>query len=163
MRNLPRKISVGIHNTLLGIMDTNQGQLRRVPNHVLAITVFLCFSVLLQGIADVVLKLLSYTAVLPILPWRTDFLFMTAVSVLIGYNTLMGMHRRRYDVTRNAIELGLLVEIGLIVGDVVFINQNIMDIPHVLPILLPFIVLTSINILILLYVHHVLNLRNWWR
>lgn len=151
-----------INSALKHMLHTSEGQLRRVPNHVLALTMFLCINVLLQGIADVVLKLLSYTALLPDLPWRTDFLFLTAVSVLMGYQSFMGMHHRKFDVTRNSIELGLLVEIGLVVGDVIFIHEHLVGIPHVLPMRLPFIVLTAVNILILLYNYHSLNLHRWW-
>jgi hypothetical protein len=151
-----------LNKTLKSFLHTNEGQLRRVPNHVLALALFFCVNVLLQGIADIVLKLVSYTETLPPLPWRTDFLFLTAISVLMGYQSLKGMLHEKFDVTRNSIELGLLVEIGLIVGDTIFIRQHMVDMPHVLSMRLPFIILTSINILVLLYNYHVLNLRKWW-
>jgi len=151
-----------IQSTLKKYLHTNEGQLRRVPNHVLALAFFLSINVLLQGIADIALKLISYSAILPPLPWRTDFLFLTAVSVLMGYRSFMGMLHQKFDVTRNSIELGILVEIGLVVGDILFIHNHIVEMPHVLPMRLPFIVLTSLNILILLYNYQTLNLRKWW-
>ena len=143
------------------IIHTAQGELRPVPNYVLWLMVYLCVSVLLQGIADVALKVLSYTDALPPLPWRTDFLFLTAVSVLMGYRTLKGMLQRKFDVTRNSIELGILVEIGLVIGDSIFIHNNLIGTPEVLPMRLPFILLTIVNIAILLYTYHVLQCRNW--
>ena len=150
-------------NRLLGhVIETNGGQLRRVPNHVLALTLFVCASVLLQGIADIVQKCIGYTDILPRLPWRTDFLFLTAISVLMGYRTLSSMHHRKFDVTRNSIELGILVEIALVVGDSVFIHLHMEDITHVIPMRLPFIVLTLINIAILIYNYKTLKLRKWW-
>lgn len=150
-------------NRLLGrVIETNEGQLRRVPNHVLALTVFLCFSVLLQGIADIALKLVSYSDLLSPLPWRTDFLFLTAISVLMGYRTLNSMHHRKFDVTRNSIEMGLLVEVALVVGDSEFIYLQMADMPHVLLMRSPFIALTLLNIVILLYNYHALCLRKWW-
>jgi hypothetical protein len=151
-----------INTAFKGILHTNEGQLRRVPNHVLILALFLSINVLLQGIADVALKLFSYSDLLPTLPWRTDFLFLTAVSVLMGYRSFRGMLHQKFDVTRNSIELGILVEIGLVVGDILFINQHIVDMPHVLPMRLPFIVLTCLNIFILLYNYQTLNLRKWW-
>lgn len=148
---------------LLGrVLETNGGQLRRVPNHVLALTLFVCISVLLQGVADIVLKLLSYSPVLPELPWRTDFLFLTAISVLMGYRTLDGMHHRKFDVTRNSIELGVLVEIALVIGDAECIHRHMADMPHILFMRLPFILFTIINIAILLYNYRSLKLRKWW-
>jgi len=143
------------------VIEPGEGDLRYVPGHILALTVFLCLSVLLQGIADVVLKIVSYTPLLTSLPWRTDFLFLTAISVLMGYRTLQGMRMRRFDVTRNSIELGVLVEISLVIGDTQFIFQHLSDIPEVLPMRLPFIILTTINIGILVYSYHTLKLRRW--
>ena len=152
-----------ILNRIVGrVFETNGGQLRRVPNHILALTLFVCASVVFQGIADIVLKLTSYTTILPALPWRTDFLFLTFVSVLMGYRTLGGMHHRKFDVTKNSIELGLLVEIALIVGDMEFIYLHVVDIPHVLLMRLPFIILTIINVMILIYNYSTLRLHKWW-
>lgn len=151
-----------IQQKLKSILHTNEGQLRRVPNHILALAFFVSINVLLQGIADIALKLVSYSDMLPALPWRTDFLFLTAVSVLMGYRSFQGMLHQKFDVTRNSIELGILVEIGLVVGDILFIHNHLIDIPHVLPMRLPFIVLTSLNIFILIYNYHALDLRKWW-
>ena len=150
-----------MHSSLMHIIRTNEGELKPVPDHILWLTVFLCFSVLMQGIADFALKILGYTALLPSVPWRTDFLFLTAVSVLMGYRTITGMHRRKFDVTRNSIELGLLTEVGLVIGDSEFIWHNLAGIPHILAMRLPFIILTSINIVILVYTYHTLELHRW--
>lgn len=149
------------HALFARVIETNEGQLKNVPNHIIALTTFLSLSVLLQGIADVVLKLLSYTPVLPALPWRTDFLFLTLISVIMGYRTLQGMRMRKFDVTRNSIELGFLVELSLVVGDTEFIFLNFQDIPHVLFMRIPFIVLTLVNMAILLYSYRVLRLSRW--
>lgn len=161
MKRIIRSLRKFMHASLLSIIRTDEGELRPVPNHILFLTVFLCLNVLLQGLADIALKLLSYTDILEPLPWRTDFLFLTAVSVLMGYRTITGMHRRKFDVTRNSIELGLLTEVGLVVGDCEFIWKNLLEIPHVFAMRMPFIVLTSINIVILLYTYHALKLRSW--
>lgn len=151
------------HDSLSRIVATDEGQLRRVPNHVLALVLFVCASVLLQGIADVVLKILSYGALLPKLEWRTDFLFLTAVSVLMGYRTFQGMRQRKFDVTRNSIELGLVVELGLIIGDSHYLSNNVSTYPWLIGMRVPFIVLTSLNMVILVYTYHTLKLRRWWR
>lgn len=141
----------------------NQGELSPVPNYILTLIAFLCLNVLLQGIADVALKILGYTPLLPSVPWRTDFLFLTAISVLMGYRTFTGMLRRKFDVTRNSIELGVLVELALVIGDATFIGEQYQFIPYILPMRLPFIILTSINIVILIYTYKVLKLRDWWQ
>lgn len=71
------------------------------------------------------------------------------------------MRMRKFDVTRNSIELGILVEISLGVSDTQFIFQHLLDIPEVLPMRPPFILLTIINIGILLYSYPTLILRRW--
>lgn len=163
MSTLSYQIHCSINRTLKSVIHTNEGQLRRVPNHVLTLALFLSISVLLQGIADVALKVASYTALLASLPWRVDFLSLTAISVLMGYRSFSGMLHRKFDVTRNSMELGILVEIALVVGDIVFIRNNLEDIPHVLSMRLPFVLLTTLNIGILLYNYRALKLRNWLR
>lgn len=150
------------HILLDRYIETNSGQLRRVPNHVLGLTMLVCASVLLQGMGDIALKLTSYSDILPTLPWRTDFLFLTAISVLMGYRTLTGMHHKKFDVTRNSIELGLLVEIALVVGDLEFLYLNMDSIPHVVLMRMPFIILTTINIGILIYNYLTLRQRKWF-
>ena len=161
MNKPTKKLSKSINKSLTQIIDTNQGQLRRVPNHILALSLFLCINVLSQGIADILLKIIGYTRFLPAMPWRVDFLFLTAISVLMGYRSFTGMRHRKFDVTRNSIELGLLVEISLVVGDVLFVMEQISTMPIVLFLRLPFLVLTSINIVILLYNYRALKLRHW--
>lgn len=162
MNKLTHKIHHLIIEKLKSVIRTNEGQLRRVPNRTLILALFVSVNVLLQGIADVALKLASYSALLPTMPWRTDFLFLTAVSVLMGYRSFQGMLHQKFDVTRNSLELGLLVEVGLVFGDIAFIQDHLVDIPQVLPMRLPFIALTTLNIFILLYNYQTLRLRKWW-
>ena len=143
------------------IIPTNTGELKPVPNYIIWLIVYLCISVLLQGIGDVALKVCSLMGLLPAMPWRTDFLFLTAISVLMGYRTLGGMLHEKFDVTRNSIELGILVEVALVVGDSLFIRSHIHEIPNVALLRIPFVGLTLVNIAILLYAYHELQCRNW--
>lgn len=119
---------------------------------------FMTLSVLTQGLFDVWIKILSFSPLISNMPWRINFLFLTAISVLMGYQTLAGIKRRELDVTRNSVQIGILVEIALVVGDVIFINAYGDIIPEAFIIRLPFIIFTSINILILFYLTWKLNL-----
>ena len=141
------------------VLPSNKGELRPVPDFVLGLVFFLCMSVLLQGIADIAIKVVSMYDMLPYIPLRTAFLFLTAVSVLMGYRTLEGMRNRHFDVTRNSIELGFLVEVGLIVADLEFIALHLHSVPNILWIRIPFVILTFINLCILLYTYWVLELH----
>lgn len=133
------------------IFDTNAGKLKKFPKHIVWLVYFMALNVLAQGIMDVSIKLASYTPWMKTLAWRTDFLFLTAISVLMGYQTLIGMRRRELDVTRNSVQIGLLVEVALLVGDAWFIIQNRVILPEALPIRMPFMIFTLLNIIILSY------------
>jgi len=54
---------------------------------------FMTLSVLTQGLLDVWIKILSFTPIISSMPWRVNFLFLTAISVLMGYQTLVGIRR----------------------------------------------------------------------
>jgi hypothetical protein len=145
------------------IFDVNQGKLKDFPKPIIWMVYLMSLNVLLQGIFDVLIKFIGYTPWFVEFPWRMDFLFLTAISVLMGYQTLIGMRRRELDVTKNSVQVGILVEIALIVGDIYFIILHQADLPEALPVRLPFILLTSINVGILFYISRKLRLfRNGW-
>ena len=125
--------------------------MRNLPMPAFYAVYFMTLSVLTQGILDVWIKILSFSPLISSMPWRINFLFLTAISVLMGYQTLAGIKRRELDVTRNSVQIGILVEAALVVGDLLFISQYQETIPEALAIRLPFVIFTSINILILLY------------
>ncbi len=149
------------------IFDTNAGKLKKFPKHIVWLVYFMALNVLAQGIMDVSIKLASYTPWMKTLAWRTDFLFLTAISVLMGYQTLIGIRRRELDVTKNSIQVGLIVEIGLFVGDILYVKKHQAAVPELLSTRLPFIIFTFINIIIILYLIHTLKLfkdkKGYWK
>ena len=140
------------------LQNARNRKIKNIPRTVVRLVYVMSISVLLQGIFDILIKIGGYTPWVVTFPWRMDFLFLTAISVLMGYQTLIGMRRRELDVTRNSVQIGLLVEIALIAGDIWFIVVHRMDIPEALPIRLPFILLTAFNVIILAYLVYTLNL-----
>ena len=142
------------------IVDDEAHKSFRFPRSVVVAVYLLSLSVLFQGIGDVLLKVFGYIDLLPKLPWRTDFLFLTGISVLMGYQAIIGIRRREMDVTRNSVQLGFIVELALIVGDVEFIVHNYSEIPAVLWLRLPFLVLTTANIFLILFV--VKRIKLFW-
>jgi hypothetical protein len=139
------------------IFDPIDEKPHRFPKSVVWLVYIMCMSVLFQGIMDVVLKVLGYTPFVTRFPWRVDFLFLTAISVLMGYQALVGIRRREMDVTKNSVQVGLLVEVALVVGDIFFIAQY-EEVATALAFRLPFVILTSINIVILGYLIYSLKL-----
>lgn len=152
IQNIRKKVVQTLDYQAKSKFEVNKGKLRHVPNTVICLVYVMCLSVLMQGIADVVIKFGGYTPLVTKFPWRVDFLFLTAISVLMGYQVLIGMRRRELDVTRNSVQTGLLVETALVVGDIYFVAKYNAMYPAAFAIRAPFIVLTALNICIFLYI-----------
>ncbi len=140
------------------IVDDNNRKFKLYPKWLIWFILFLSYNVLLQGIADVLIKVSGYTPWFYALPARWDFLFLTGVSVLMGYQVLIGMRRRELDVTRNSFALGILVEAGLVISDVLHLIDYASHHEYLLAIRMPFIVLTTINLTILVAIARHLKL-----
>lgn len=134
------------------IIDGNTQKFKNYPKLVIGLVLFLSYNVILQGIADVVIKLLSMAEVIFYVSFRIDFIFLTLVSVLMGYQALKAMQRREVDVTRNSVALGLIVELGLVLSDIYYLaNLESFDY-NLFWLRMPFIVITSINFFILIFI-----------
>ena len=153
-----KKLAKYIREQTSRVPDIDDGKLHRIPKTVVWLAYFMSLSVLLQGIFDLVIKFLGYTPWFVEFPWRMDFLFLTAVSVLMGYQTFVGIRRRELDVTRNSVQIGLLVEIALVVGDLYFIAQHMENIPEAVIVRMPFVFFTAINVAILIFIIKKLHL-----
>lgn len=134
------------------LVEINREKFEAPKQGVINLVLFIAYNVLLQGIADVVLKVLTFFPWFPKIPLQVDFLFLTAVSVLMGYQALIGMRRREIDVTRNSFAIGILVELGLVVSDIINVVYFREEYIYLIWIRLPFIILTTINFFVLLYV-----------
>lgn len=121
------------------------------PSNILFLYI-ISINVLFQGIVDIVLKVAGYTSFFVTFPWRVDFLFLTAVSVLLGWQAISNMKRGYLDLTKNALILSFLVEIGLVISDVTFVIKNLAILPYVTEIRIPFVILTLFNIVLLLMI-----------
>ncbi|MFT7184377.1 MAG: hypothetical protein ACI9QC_000718 [Oceanicoccus sp.] len=134
------------------LFDVERGQLKHIPNFVIFLIYVLCLSVLFQAALDFVVESLMLLGMVEKIPLRIDFIFLTIISTVMGVQTLKGMARRKLDVTRNSILIGIIVETALIVGDVTLILQRSHEL-SVLPLIrLPFLMLTFMNLAILLFV-----------
>lgn len=151
-RFFKRRFQLFVHHHTKRIVDQNDEHFRLYPRWSIWLVLYLSYNVLAQGVADVVLKIGGYTPYMVALPWRTDYLFLTAISVLMGYQALKGMRRRELDVTRNSVSLGILVESALVIGDLEYIWMHMETYPSLYLVRLPFLILTSFNILILTYI-----------
>jgi hypothetical protein len=153
-----RSLFENIKHHTESMFDTKHGQLKKIPRPVVVLSYVMCLNILFQGFMDIIIKFGGYTPWIIGMPWRIDFLFLTGISVLMGFQTLIGMRRRKLDVTRNSVQVGLLVETALIVGDLHFISVYGPVIPEILWFRIPFIALTLFNVWILFYIIRKMNL-----
>ena len=147
-KSLIEYVDVLVHE----IFDVERGQLKHIPNFIIFLIYALCLSVLFQGALDFVIEVLMLGGFIEKIPIRIDFIFLTIISVVMGIQTLKGLAHRKFDVTRNSILIGIVVELALIVGDLTLIVQRSDEI-GVLPLIrMPFLMLTFLNLGILIYV-----------
>lgn len=134
------------------LFDVERGQLKHIPNFVIFLIYVLCLSVLFQAGLDLLIEGLMIGGLMEKIPFRVDFMFMTLISTVIGIQTLKGMTKRKLDVTRNSMLIGIIVETALIVGDVTLIVEESANVGVLPYIRLPFLMLTLMNLCILLFV-----------
>jgi hypothetical protein len=138
--------------------DFDAGKLKNIPNLVIILSILMSASALLQFFADLVLEILLITGYLPHHPFRIDFLFLTGISALISFHTLQGIRRKEIDVTQDSTQVSLLVEIGLVFGDLYYLLTYTNVTAVTLWMRLPFMILTTINIFIVIYIIYRLKL-----
>ena len=151
-KNIKKGVVCFLKSHLGKSVDTHHGQLKRFPDSIIMLVYIMCLNILFQGVLDIIVKFCGYTPWVTGFPWRIDFLFLTTISVLMGFQTFNAMKHQKLDVTRNSILLGFLVETALIVGDLHFISVYSSVVPEVVWFRAPFIVLTMFNIWVLSYV-----------
>ena len=79
---------------------------------------------------------------------------------MLAYHTFKGLRERRLEVARDATQVSFLVEIALIAGDIfMLMNAADSDFRVLFFTRLPFLILTSINVFIVIYI--VSALRIW--
>ncbi|MDF2379687.1 MAG: hypothetical protein P1V18_05750 [Candidatus Gracilibacteria bacterium] len=152
METVSKSIKEMFHEHTSRIVEQTAEKFRLYPKNIIWLILFLSYNVLIQGVADVIIKIAGFTPWFEPLLLRVDFLFLTAISVLMGYQALRGMRRRELDVTRNSIAVGLLVEAGLVTSDILHLMEYSATNPNLIYIRSPFIVFTTINFFILVYI-----------
>mmetsp|Transcript_6050 Transcript_6050/g.6958 ORF Transcript_6050/g.6958 Transcript_6050/m.6958 type:complete len:262 (+) Transcript_6050:131-916(+) len=114
------------------------------------------WNALFMFVSEVIVEILILAKVIPKIPFRLDFFSLTTLSALLGYQTLVGTAKRELDVTRNSLILAFLVEGFLITGDIDFLIDN-SDSVTVLAIRTPFVVLTTLNLILVTYMYRELH------
>ena len=140
-----------IKNILLRIPHEGD-RLFTVQNEIIYVSLTLSISVIGQAVIDIVLEFLSITQVIDPIPFRLEFLFLTLLSGLLGYFTLSGIRKRHIDLTRSSLITSFFLEISLISSDIYYLFRLNDYGQYYELIRTPFVVLTSINVLVLLFI-----------
>ncbi len=127
-------------------------KIRNIPPMVVFLSLFMSLNAMMQAVGDAVLEVAILSGAFVKIPFRIDFISLTTISAILAWHTFRGIQRKEFDVTHDSTQVSLVVELALVVGDVYFITNYFADNPNVLWIRLPFLVLTSINVLIVLYI-----------
>ncbi len=127
-------------------------KIKNCPNSVIYASGIISYSAIIQFVSDIFLETASFFNFPPLLPIRPAFLVLTAISALQSYQTLRGIRRRELDVTQDSVQVGIVVESGLIFEDLYFIYNY----PDINPIMIisrtPFLILTSLNVILFVYI-----------
>jgi hypothetical protein len=127
-------------------------KIKDIPPLVVFLSLFMSVNALMQAIGDAVLETLILSGLFVKIPFRIDFISLTTISAILAWHTFRGIQRKEFDVTHDATQVSLVVELALVIGDLYFIITYFSANPAVLWIRLPFLVLTTINVLIVLYI-----------
>jgi hypothetical protein len=143
---------IGKYTRQIVNIDPQEGKLKYCPDVVIWLSFFQSLNSLAQAIADILLESLSFFEVILKIPLRVEFLLLTIIAAMLGRFTLSGLRRREIDVSKNSIVLGMMVESSLIIGDLHFMIFDPRSAVELDLIRLPFVLLTTLNVLILVYI-----------
>jgi hypothetical protein len=125
----------------------------RIPFEVVVATFVVIVNATLMAVADVILEFLFVADALPFkLDIRVEFLVLTIISALLAVHALLGLMRRELDATANSIRVSLVVELGLVLSDIVYLHRNAGEWSDLLPLRLPFIIVTVINVILVVFI-----------
>jgi len=126
--------------------STCQHELNYKRWHVVCLSI-VSFNCILMAVAEAVLESLIITGMTPKVPFRLEFVFLTMLSAIVGWQAIWGILRDSPDLTKNSLVCSLLLEVSLISSDLeFFFRTEVQDvIDFVLQMRIPFVVVTSIN------------------
>eukprot|EP00164_Ancoracysta_twista_P008018 GFYU01011499.1.p1 GENE.GFYU01011499.1~~GFYU01011499.1.p1 ORF type:complete len:399 (-),score=97.44 GFYU01011499.1:7-1203(-) len=106
-----------------------------------------------MGVAEIIIEVLMVLELIPKIPFRLDFLTLTLVSTVLAFQTLKGVLSRSVEVTRDALQVAMIIEIGLILGDTLFAAYQSDDYPAIIAYRVPFMILTASNVCLIAVVY----------
>mmetsp|Transcript_9938 Transcript_9938/g.28487 ORF Transcript_9938/g.28487 Transcript_9938/m.28487 type:complete len:387 (+) Transcript_9938:190-1350(+) len=124
-----------------------------VPRRAVRAAVVVSWNALIMAVAEIIIEILIVAGIYPKLPFRLDFFFLTLLSALLGYHTLHGVRQGHFDTSRNALQVGALVESALIAGDIKFMVNQAATYSASVPTRMPFLLLTAVNLVLVLYLY----------
>mmetsp|Transcript_32603 Transcript_32603/g.81763 ORF Transcript_32603/g.81763 Transcript_32603/m.81763 type:complete len:384 (+) Transcript_32603:291-1442(+) len=124
-----------------------------VPRAAVWAATVISINALVMAVAEILIEILIVAGVYPKLPFRLDFFFLTLLSALLGWQSLVATRNGHFDTSKNALQVAGLVELALIAGDILFIVTQQEKYPAALPTRVPFMVLTALNLVLVSYLY----------
>ena len=118
---------------------------RKITYKTLVATTIISWNCILMFIVEVVIEFALLFKILSHIPFRLNFLSLTALSVVLAIQAIRGVRQGEIELTGNALVMSAAVELLLIFGDIVYLVQYADTYPLVVKIRIPFMILTSIN------------------
>jgi hypothetical protein len=143
---------IGKYTRQIVNIDPSAGKLKYCPDAVIWLSFWVSLSSLAQAFADFMLEFLSLAGFILKIPFRVEFLMLTIIAAMLGRFALTGLRQREIDISKNSILLGIVVESSLIVSDIYFIFFDEASTQALDLIRTPFLLLTALNVLILIYI-----------
>ncbi|CAM9155967.1 unnamed protein product [Chrysoparadoxa australica] len=135
-----------------------EGWESRITLGVIIATLIMSWNAIAMFVAEVIIEILVLVGAMPKIPFRMDFFSLTTLSALLAYQTLRGIHHGEMEVTRNALIVAVAVESFLLIGDFLFLNEYADKYFAVIPVRTPFMALTFVNVLLVVFIYFKLHL-----
>lgn len=151
MSNFITKPIIKLVNNLTSFIDHDEGQLKHLPNFIIYLSLWVSISNILQTLADYTLEILSILHLLPFkIAFNPEYLFLLTIGAILAKFNLEGLRRKEIDVSKNGLNLAFIVESAILCSDIFLITSRTDNLLHIYS-RIPFMILTSINIVIVTY------------
>eukprot|EP00808_Paulinella_micropora_P020848 g629.t1 len=133
----------------------HRSQLKHVSHGVQVASVTLSWNALIMAVAEVLMEILMVSGAIPKAEFRVCFLFLTVISAVLAYHTLVDIAMDELVPTIQAMRVSLLVEVSLICIDIEYIveAQHLSEEDYFWRVAYrsPYIILTGVNVLLIIY------------
>ena len=140
-----------------------EAETRKITYNTLVAATIISWNCILMFVVEFFVEIGLLFKLIPYIPFRIDFLSLTALSTVLAIQAIRGVRQGEIEVTANALVTSATVELLLILGDIVYLSEYAGSNSLVIIIRVPFMILTAINfglVIFLAYHNHYIGSRN---